>query len=161
MGNYVFILGKGANNTTNSVNQSQLSNQMPEISNQFPQKLQPSQFQRHRTVSNIFTLVLKGDVNLRKGKIALLPSRQGIDPSHIWSRFTQIKHKNEYLFKKYKYQRHYYLKSNPSVLPSHRTSGRIQLFPLDLILATIVTVCPFLYASSIVNLLLPVRANGF
>jgi hypothetical protein len=42
-------------------------------------------------VSNIFTLSLKAGANLRKGKMALLPYRQGINASHIRSCFTQIK----------------------------------------------------------------------
>jgi hypothetical protein len=42
-------------------------------------------------VSNIFTVILKEDVNLRKGKMALLPYRQNINANHIRSCFTQIK----------------------------------------------------------------------
>jgi hypothetical protein len=36
------------------------------------------------------TLILKGDVNLRKGETMLLPYRLGINASHIRSCFTQI-----------------------------------------------------------------------
>jgi hypothetical protein len=46
-------------------------------------KLQPSQFQGRTVVSKIFTLILKGKANLRKGKMALLPQRQDINASHV------------------------------------------------------------------------------
>jgi hypothetical protein len=36
-------------------------------------KLQPSQFQRRTVVSKIFTIIFKGNVNLKKGKMVLLP----------------------------------------------------------------------------------------
>jgi hypothetical protein len=41
------------------------------------------QFQRREVVSKIFTLILKGNVNLRKGKMALLPHRQGINTIQV------------------------------------------------------------------------------
>lgn len=38
-------------------------------------RLQPSEFQRRTVVSEIFTLILKQTVNLKKGKMALLAYR--------------------------------------------------------------------------------------
>jgi hypothetical protein len=75
-----------------SVNQSHLSNYMSEkAKSQFLKKLQPSQFQRRAVFSNNVALFLKGDVNLRKGKMSLLHYRQGVNASHIRNSFTQIK----------------------------------------------------------------------
>jgi hypothetical protein len=46
-------------------------------------KLQPSQFQRSTMVSKILIVIFEGNANLREGKMALLPYRQGIAASHV------------------------------------------------------------------------------
>jgi hypothetical protein len=64
-----------------------INHSMPNISEictfKFFMKLKPSQFQRRTVVSKIFTLILKGKMNMGYGKMALLSHRQGINGCHV------------------------------------------------------------------------------
>jgi hypothetical protein len=44
---------------------------------------------------------LKRKVNLRESKMALLPYRQGVKASHVWTSFIQIKLTDENVFTEY------------------------------------------------------------
>jgi hypothetical protein len=55
-----------------------------------PYKATPLTISKAHSVSKIFALVLKGNMNLRKSKMALLPYRQGFNTCHIKSS-TKIK----------------------------------------------------------------------
>lgn len=96
-------------------------------------------------VSNISTLLLKRDVNLRKGKMSLLLYRKEINASHIWSCFTHIK------IGKVKIDLRNISTSNKIIytqpllyFPLCRTVRGIKLLPFALMQTTSVTVSPLL-----------------
>jgi hypothetical protein len=68
-------------------------------------KRQHSHSQRCALMSKMLNLTLKRDVDVRKGKMALLPCRQGINASHVYVVLLKT-YKNEIFFKEYKYQQH-------------------------------------------------------
>jgi hypothetical protein len=89
---------RGANNAINSVNKSQVSKTSDIKKSQLFNNLQHSQFQRLAVSSKILTLILRRDVDVRQGKMASLPYRQGSDTSHIYVALLN-NYKNENFYK--------------------------------------------------------------
>jgi hypothetical protein len=69
---------------------------------QFFKKLQHSQFQRRAAISKILTPIRKWGIDVRQGKMALLPYRQDTNASHVYTVLLKT-YKNEF-FKEYKCQ---------------------------------------------------------